>query len=348
MIKKLLIFSLLLSSPLIAAPSSLGGGKAGVIVINNRVLAHVNGKAITVLDLMKKMDMLFLKQFPEYTSSSEARFQYYQVNWRQVLQELIDKELILADAAENKIPITAGDVRQEMERLFGPNIIANLDSIGLSFDEAFKIVQGDILLRRMMAIRVNSKVVRNVTPQVIREAYDDFASKNIKKETWHYQVATIRNNDPASAKKAADAAISKLNEGHILLLELPKVMKDQNLLEKSTISITDPLYHTDEDLADAIKEELKKLTPETYSAPLLQKSRSDKSHLYRIIYLIEKVPAGKIPYAEIENQLKDELYDKAMQVESESYIKKLRSKYSVELFEVAENLPESSQPFLLR
>ena len=63
------------------------------------------------------------------------------MNWKYVLQELIDKELILGDAEEKKVAITAGDVRQEMENMFGPNIIANLDKIGLSMDEALKIVR---------------------------------------------------------------------------------------------------------------------------------------------------------------------------------------------------------------
>src|ERR1700730_13068687 len=70
------------------------------IVVNNRILAKVNGKEISVFDVMKKMDMLFYRQFPEYTSSMQARFQFYQVSWKRVLQDLIDKELIMADAEE--------------------------------------------------------------------------------------------------------------------------------------------------------------------------------------------------------------------------------------------------------
>lgn len=344
----LTLLALLFAHAAIAAPTSLVGGKPSEIVVNNRVLAHVNGKAITVMDVMKRMDMLFLKQFPEYTSSPQARFQFYQANWRQMLQELIDKELILADAEENKVPLSSGDVRQEMEKMFGPNIIANLDKIGLSFDEAFKIIQGDIKLRRMMMIRVNSKVMRAVTPQVIREAYDEFADNNMKKETWHYQVATIRNNDPKAAKKAADEAYAILQRGNILLIELPKAMKDGNLLEKSTLSISEPLYHTEDDVAEAIKEGLKNMSPGTYSEPLFQKSRADKSHVYRIIYLIEQLPGGKVSYAEIENQIKDELYDKRMGIESDLYIKKLRDKYPVDTVDVDGNLSEAYQPFLLK
>ncbi|MGA8165085.1 MAG: hypothetical protein WB791_08700, partial [Waddliaceae bacterium] len=85
------------------------------IFINNRILSQVNGKAISIVDVMKKMDLLFYRQFPQYSSSVEARFQFYEINWRHVWEDLVDKELILAEAAENKIGMTNGDIRQEME-----------------------------------------------------------------------------------------------------------------------------------------------------------------------------------------------------------------------------------------
>jgi hypothetical protein len=73
------------------------------IVINNRILGRVNGKPISTYDLMKKMDVSFFRQYPEYASSIEARFQYYEMVWKSALAEMIDKQLILADAQESKI-----------------------------------------------------------------------------------------------------------------------------------------------------------------------------------------------------------------------------------------------------
>ncbi len=50
----------------------------------------------------EKMDMLFLRRFPEYTKSKVARYQFYMANWKAILNELIEKELILADAQEKR------------------------------------------------------------------------------------------------------------------------------------------------------------------------------------------------------------------------------------------------------
>lgn len=318
------------------------------VIVNNRVLALVNGKAITVIDVMKKMDMTFLKQFPEYASSPQARFQYFQINWRHILQELIDKELILADALESKIPISAGDVRQEMESLFGPNIIGNLDKIDLSFDEAFKIVQGDLMLKRMMGVRVNSKVMRSITPQVIREAYEDFAKKNPRKETWHYQVVTVRGKDSTASAELAQKLYEMLAEGNEPFHKLNDKIKEMGEQDKISISITDPLFHTESDVSDVIKDHIKDLEPQTFSKPFAQKSRADKSTIFRIIFLKEKVPAGQIPYSEIENQIKDSLFEKAIGQESEAYLKKLRKHYAIHETYIDDMVPADFQPFTIK
>lgn len=318
------------------------------IEVNNRVLAYVNHKAITVLDVMKKMDILFLKQFPEYTSSPQARIQYYQVNWKHFLQELIDKELILADAEENKMVVSTGDVRQEMETLFGPNIIENLDKIGLQFDEAFKIVQGDITIRRMMMARVNSKAMRGITPQVIREAYEQFSKNNVKKEEWHYQVITIRNADPTLGAETAQIAFKMLTEDNVPLDTIAATVKEKTPTLKSSINLSEDMFQAENELNETIKSAISTLTPGSYSKPIPQKSRTDKSTVFRIVFLKEKIPGGAVPYSEIEMQLKNELYENAIGNESVAYLSKLRQHYAIHENYIQDMVPDSFQPFSLK
>ncbi len=350
------LFSLLLMTPifpLLGAPGSLdpllfGKEEQAAIIVNNRVLAYVNQRPITVLDVMKKMDMHFLKQFPEYTSSPVARYQYYQINWKPILQELIDKELILADAEESKLPVSTGDVRQEMETLFGPNIIANLDKIGLSFDEAFKIVQGDITIRRMVMGRVNSKAMRSITPQVIREAYDDFSKKNVKKEAWHYRVVTLRNSDATAGAECAQICFRLLSEEKAPIDQISSLLKEKAGNLKTNVTLSEDLFQTEDELNETIKTALKNISEGEYSAPVAQKSRTDKSTLFRIVFLKEKVPGGAVPYSEIEIQLKNQLFEKAIARESEAYLKKLRKHYAIHENYISDMIPESFQPFSLK
>jgi hypothetical protein len=196
-----------------------------------------------------------------------------------------------------------------------------------------------------MMIRVNSKAMRSVTPQVIRESYNEFAAKNVKKEAWHYQVVTIRNPDPVSGAETAHLSYKMLTEDKLPLIDLPKNLKNSG---KSVVTISDPLYHTENDMADIIKTTLKDMEAGTISQPIAQKSRTDKSTVFRILVLIEKVPAGAVPYSEIENQIKNELYDQAITRDSEAYLKKLRLHYAISENYIAEMVPDEFQPFAIK
>ena len=128
---------------------------------------------------------------------------------------------------------------------------------------------------------------------------------------------------------------------------MPKLIKAKPEFEKGTISVSDPIFHTEADLSESIKEPIKQLSSQNYSLPLAQKSRTDNSTVFRIIYLIEKVPGGAVTYKEIESQLQEELYDKAMSRESSAYLKKLHQHHAFQN-NLEETIPSDFQPFVLK
>lgn len=319
------------------------------ILVSNRILAKINGKAISVVDLMKKMDMLFYRQFPEYTSSIQARYQFYQANWKHMLHEMIDKELILADASENKLQVSGGDVRQEMESLFGPNIINNLDKVGLSFEEAYKMVQSDIVIRRMMYIRVHAKAMRQVTPQLIRDYYEEFAKDNIRDNEWHYQVVSIRDNEATKSAEMANLVYQLLSQDKVSISELPQKVKEHAPPDnKAIVNISEEFKHKEKELSEAFKEIISKQSSGTYSKPLPQKSRVNNAFLFRIFHLKEMKPGGIIPFNEIENQLKEKLIEKAIDKETETYLMKLHQHFNVQENQINEMIQDDFEPFSLK
>lgn len=312
------------------------------VVVNNRILAKVNGKAISVMDLMKKMDILFYREFPQYTSFPEARFQFYQSNWQHILQEIIDKELIVADAEENKLPVSSGDVRQEMEHLFGPNIIGNLDKIGMTFDEAWKIIQGDILIHRMLYIRVNSKAMREVTPKDVYAFYEEYAKDNIQLNQWDYQVITIRDKDPENGAIVANLAYELLTNEGVKLVDLPNELKKLSIATSSQISISEPYHHTEKEVSTSYKQILEKMDPQNYSLPISQKSK-DNSTVFRLFFLESSTPGGAPPFRQVENKLKEKLIEKEASGKAKAYMEKLHKHFDVQLM-----IPEGFEPFELR
>jgi hypothetical protein len=318
------------------------------IVVNNRILAKVNGKAISLVDLQKKMDMLFYRQFPDYSNNIQARYQFYQVNWKNVLKEFIDKELIMADAKECKVEVTTGDVRQEMENLFGPNIIANLEKAGLTFEEAWDLIKSDILLRRMLFYRVNGKAIKSVTPKEIKLAYDTFSKKNRKEEAWTYQVLSVRGEDPVDNAEMARLAHVKLTEENLPFDQVCQFLKTiQEEGSKSLFSLSEEFHHTIKDVSTAYKEILDAVPAGTYSHPIAQRSKANDSLVFRIFFVKERQEGGEIPFAEVEHSIKDQLIEQAVQKESIAYLGKLHKHFDVQQSHLDEMIPEGFQPFAL-
>src|SRR5262249_45381970 len=141
--------------------------------VQNRVLATVNGNVISVIEVKKKMDMLLYQNFPQCLDVPEARYEFYSSHWRKVLSVLIYRELMLADAEAKGFPMSSGDVREELEEIFGPDVMLNLDNAGLTLDEAWQMVKADITIRRMLYYQVRMRVTPQITPSEIRKAYDE-------------------------------------------------------------------------------------------------------------------------------------------------------------------------------
>lgn len=337
-------FSLLIGSMQCHAQSTLLGAPSHPehLIVNNRVIAKVNGKAISVIDLMKKMDIVFYKEFPQYTSIPEARYQFYQANWKSMLKELINKELILADAEENKLQVGSGEVRQEMENLFGPNIIGNLDKIGMTFDEAWKIIQGDIQLHRMLYIRVNSKASRDVTPKTVYANYEEYAKENSVLDQWGYRVVSIRHKDSSVGAATANIAYQLLTIECIPLSELAENLKNHSSTGKSSVNISELFVHTEKEMSPAYKDIIEKMSPKSYSMPIAQKSK-DKSLVFRFFYLDAMTPGGAPSFQASENKIKEKLLSKGLNEKGEAYVKKL-----YQHFDVQEMISEGFEPFSLK
>lgn len=196
------------------------------ILVQNRVVAQVNGKPVTALDVIKRMDFLFYRQYPEYLSINQARLQFYEMNFEHALQELIDRELMRADAVEMKIEIVPSDIRQELETTFGPDIISNLDKIGLRLDEAMEMLKDELLIRRVTMYKVNGKAFRNVGPLEIKKAYEEWVQTNTEPQKWGYRLMTLRSPSEVDGMEVG----LKVKEA-LLTGEAPEKVRDDLLRE---------------------------------------------------------------------------------------------------------------------
>jgi hypothetical protein len=333
-----------------AAPGSafMGAEEDFEILFENKLLAQVNGKPVTVFDVMKKMDLMFYRQYPQYVDSKQARFQFYQMSWKHVLQDLVEKELMMADAMNSKMEVTSSEVRQELERSFGPNIISNLDKIDMNLEEAKKILESEILIRKLTMYKITGKAYRSVSPQDIKAAYTDWAKDNASPEKWVYRVLTIRDGkDGEKGRSLASLMFKWLQDGKGDLDEAKSAFERLGILSETTkITASEELRMTQDELLPEVKEVLLALNGSGFSEPIAQKSRRDSSTSWKI-YSLEKVEIPLTPsYRQMESKLRDQLLQEAVSKEGQEYLNQLKVQFDVH-DAYASQLPENWEPFNL-
>lgn len=315
------------------------------VSVNNTLLAKVNGNTISVFDVMKKMDMVLHQNYPQYADSPQARFQFYSTSWRPVFMEMIDTELILSDAQDKDMKLSDGEIREEMESRFGPNVMQTLDKISLTYEDAWKMVKNELIVHRMMWFFVHSKAMQSISPQSIRDSYHQYLVKNPPFQEWVYRVVSIRSENEDSA--GSEELYRLLLEGG-QSPESAACLKDwETAYPSSKVQVSNEYTAKDGELSESHKAILAILAPGSYSQPTCQVSRSDNKNIYRIFYLAQKNDHPAPAFETIAAQLKNELLQKAVAKESSGYLQKLRKHYGFDPSRLQETVPDDLQPFHL-
>lgn len=333
---KILLVSLLCTAYLGAAQPGLDFSFAEPeeLVIHNRVLLKIKGKPLTVMDVVKKMDLLFYRQYPELASNQVAKYQFYSNAWRSILSGVIDDALIMADAEEKKVEITDGEIREELEALFGPDVVLNLDKLGMTLPEALELLKTELTVQRMTGMMVHSRALTEAHPKKIREKYQAFLEKNPPSDTWVYQVLSIRGkNHEESARQAYEA----LNQN----VPFDKVLS-QLKEEGVQVSLSEEYQRAEKDLSLSHKGALQAIGTGLVSTP---SSTQDVSRLF-VVKKFEKGVA--IPFKEMENKLKQEIVSKAVDHYNEVYREGLRTHYGLSSAYLKEVIPDTIKPFAMR
>ncbi len=338
--RKILLTLFCTTTLLATEPPPIDFSDDSKIAIQNSILAKVNGTTISMMDVKKKMDLLFHQNYPHLANSNQSRYQFYETSWRHVLMEKIDHQLILADAVEKEVKLTDGEVREELEGRFGPNIMFTLDKIGLTYDETWKMVKEELLVQRMTWWFIHAKAMRQVTPHDIRQAFRIYLKENPSYEELKYRVISIRTDQPESIAEKTQEFLAARGLGPELLAEQLKAIAP-------SVQISPEYVAKDKDLSEAHKDALSSLTPGEYSPPKLQKSRLDNQTVARIFYLSEKTDYPAPQFEELSSNLRNELIQKAVAQESSVYIEKLRKYYGFDATHIKERVPDDLHPFSL-
>lgn len=320
------------------------------LVIQNSILARVNNQNISVVDVVKKMDVFLDKYYPEALSSNAAKYQFYSANWKAVLSQMIDTELILANAAEKEITTTDAEVRKSIQERFGPNVMASLDRIGISYEEAKKIISSEITVQKMNWFNVNSKVIQKVGPEQIKQAYEKYCQENLPSTKWNYVVISVNTPNEEKSKEAADIIYTSLNDSECSLENLETYLKNNphNFdFSEIQVSISKDYDLSDKDISKNHKAVLENLKEGLFSTPVCQKNRTNNNLSHKIFFLKKSTKTNPKSFQEIAHELEKKLFDEASEKETIVYIEKLRNRFGYQKSKIETTLPENFNPFAL-
>jgi hypothetical protein len=340
--KYFIVFALLMSVCLYAEEPSLMNNR---LEIQNTILTTINGKTISVMDVMKKMNATLYHTNPDLYDSLPARYQFYITNWKYAYDEMINNELILQESVTKGLKLTNGEIREEMEKRYGPNIVLTLENLKMTFDEGFELMKKEMTVQRMNWYFVHSKALQAATPEKIRLAYNEYCQKNAPHDAWHYQIVSLKSSNTQNLEKASEKLVSIIKDKK----EAPKALENaikglQKDFANITVSITDELEMADNEISQNHKAILEKIAPGQYSSLQKEVSKTNEP-LHRIYYLKDHTKATLPSFDSLAGDLKNDIIQKEAMRFSKEYISKLRKDYGIE---DKMNLPDNFQPFVLR
>lgn len=324
------------------APSTPAPVTSQQLVVNNRILVKINDRTISVLDVMKTMDMHLNRYYPHLVESTAARYQFYSASWRSVLDQMIVGELMMADAEKREIKVSDGDVREEIQDRFGPNVMASLEKIGISYEEAREKVHEEMIRQRMEWLRVTSKALQKVTLKEVKEAY---AAKYPPSEEWNYQILSIRSKNKDSGRLLADKIFHLVQQEHLDLKSASqKIQEEEPLDEGLTLNLSPEYQEENKNLSLSLRDTLSFLKPGEISPPIEQISR-DQTAVYRLFQLQNHVKKEPPAFEAVAASLKEDLLQVAAAESMASYVDKLHKQFGYD--EKSLDIPEDFSPFIL-
>jgi hypothetical protein len=349
------ILSLICFASLQSAPSSLAPlSSEGRLVVKNKILAKVGDRTISVLDVMKKMEVFLYRHYPQYADVTAMRHQYFASQWKEALMQMIDHELILLDAEKMELKISDAEVRETLFDRFGPNVMSSLDKIGLSYEEARAMIHSELVVQKMTWFKAQAKAISSVNTQDIKYAYQKYCEQNPPKEEWEYQVLSIRAQSEEMAAALAQKAFDLCKESPSELSHVINTLQASNPQTEESqepppfqISLSSPIVTEDKNLSHSYKEILSQIALNSVSTPVRQPIKGSQLPSYRIFHLKNHTKTTTPSLRSLYEKLRVDLIQNKMDKELGVYLAKLRNYYGFDAKHLEDAIPSSFQPFSL-
>ncbi len=283
----------------------------------NRIVAHVNGESITLFDLEKRVEM-FLGLFEDISLDELPPVQQEETR-RHVLEQMINDILMRQEAERYQIEVRTREIQEHVERVKQNNNMSqeefeqDLHAQGLSLEDYKEQIRDSMLRQRVMNIMVQRKTV--VTSEQIKEYYEDNIENFKKERKVHLTVLVVPRVEEA------ESLLDKIKNGEYQFREAAeKYSQGPAASEGGDIG----MVRWDR-MRPEWREALKNMKADEISEPFAMQGQG-------VLLRIEEIhDEGAVPIEEVEEEIRDELFDKKLEKRFDEYIQGLRDRAVIDI-----------------
>ncbi len=314
--RRALLTALLLSSPFLA----------GARVID-RVVAVVNDEIVLDSELEQWAAPALRNPVDLDTPEGAAMFEALK---KKSLEKLIESRLIAQQAHELKLSVSADEVDRAIDEVKRQNKLDDatfaeaLKGQGFSMDGYRRNLKKQILELKVLNTAVRSRV--QVSEEEIRTAYQQSDRQNAGERLAHLREIVLKVEKDASteevdrkrrlaAKLVIDARSGKAFD------ELAKAYSESD----SKADGGDLGFVQTGNLVDALAEVVAQMDPGDIRGPLRTSAG------FSVLELVEWKSGNLLPYDQVKEQLRRQLYDQQVEKATASWVKELRKKAHVDI-----------------
>ena len=305
----------------------------------DRVVAEVNEDVITLSEVNEEGETFIRRIITEVPA--EDREMALQQAYSDILDGLIDKLLITQEAAKQGIVVTDEEIEAAINRIISLSnlsreaFFAELENKGVNEETYLSNIQSQIYQNKIVTRNISSKII--ITEEMILDYYDNTYTRRVEEGGYYLlQIGMDWGDgetdlDSAALQKNKQDALQRAERVHKLALtgqdfkELARKFSDlPSAADGGDIGI----FHQD-DMASYMKKAVLTLEPGSVS-PIIESPVG-----YQFFKLLSNREGGIVmqaPYDSVKEEIREELYNQAMQeafvnwideMKTKSYIKKL-------------------------
>jgi parvulin-like peptidyl-prolyl isomerase len=314
----------------VGAQAPAGGGRTMVL---DRVVASVNDEAITLSEIQEEAQPVIRKIYQEFVGGERDR--RVDEAQRRLLEELIDRRLMLQVARREGMLPAAAEVQGALEELKRNNNASDdaqfralLKAEGLTLEQVRRTIYDRLAIGRTLARQVRSSVL--ISEEELTRYYEAHPEKFQRKPEAEIRlilVAVSPDRDEAAAKARAEEALAKIRGG----ADFAQVARDYSDSPTRERGGEMGVVHKG-DLAPEVEAQAFGLPPGGVSPPIRTESGWN-------LIKVERVQASPLlPFDQAREEARNEVLAQKFEGKRKEWIASLRNRASIQI------LPEPLEP----